>query len=196
MTKPNEAFPSNSISKKSNKEVVPITKGNVIKRQQPLISRIFGENFRSVGSYVLWDVLIPAAKTTFLDIVNNGIEMAFWGEPDRRHIRRDKSRSYVSYNSIYSGRDRRPERTASAKARSRFDDVVIDSRSEAEDVLSHLVDLIETYDIATVADFYTVVGLNADWSDHKYGWDNLSKASVARVREGYIIDLPRPVPLN
>jgi hypothetical protein len=63
-------------------------------------------------------------------------------------------------------------------------------------VLSSLVELIDTYDVATVADFYSSVGLEGEWSDNKFGWDNLSSAEVKRIREGYILVLPKPVALD
>lgn len=190
-----EEYPSNSMSRGTPQKKKQITKGRVVQRKESILGRIFGDNARSVGSYVLWDVIIPAAKSTISDIISNGIEMLLYGEPDRRHIRRNRGRSYVRYNSIYD--ERRPRtRTAKQRARSKFDDIVIDTHGEADEVLSQLVECIENYDVATVADFYDLVGINSDWSDHKYGWYNLAPSKVERVRDGYVIVLPRPEVLD
>jgi len=205
---PVENLPSNSYSKKRGEDDLPsikdspkkkVIKGNLVERKKPLLARIFGENTKFVGNYILWDVLIPAAKNTISEIISNGIEMLLYGET-RKHVQRDRGRSYVSYSGFYKegGRQGRDVRDPAPRNRNRhtFDDIVLDRRSDAEEVLSNLVDLIDDYGEATVADFYDLVGLNGEWSDNKYGWDNLGRATVKRVREGYILDLPRPVSLD
>lgn len=190
-----EDLPSNSITKRSG-EVKKVTTGKIVTREKPFLARFFGESMSSIGQYILWDVLIPAAKNTISEIVSNGIEMMLYGDASRpSSIRRDRGRSYVSYNSIY---DRGSRRTTQPKARSRhsFDDVVLESRIDAEEVLSNLVELIDTYETASVADFYSAVGLEGEWTDNKWGWDNLSSAEVKRIREGYILVLPKPLALD
>jgi hypothetical protein len=74
--------------------------------------------------------------------------------------------------------------------------VIIESRGDAEEVLSVLVDMIDKYDVATVADFYDAVGMTTEYSDHNYGWDNLSRSTVQRVRDGWILIMPEPGALN
>lgn len=192
-------YPSNSRRSKRGSDEEPqrklkVIKGNIVERKKPLLMRIFGENTKSVGNYILWDVLIPAGKNTITEMISNGIEMLLYGEP-RSNVRRDRGRSYVSYNSYYKDRDREPDsrRLEIGKNRHRFEDVVLESRSDAEEVLSNLVDLVEDYGVATVADFYDLVGLSGEWADNKYGWDNLSRSSVKRVRDGYILEMPKPL---
>lgn len=188
-------LPSNSITKRSG-EVKKVTTGKIVTREKPFLARFFGDSMSSIGQYILWDVLIPAAKNTISEIVSNGIEMMLYGDArPSSGIRRDRSRSYVSYNSIYHGGQKR-ETTSRARSRHSFSDVVLESRMDAEEVLSSLVELIDTYDVATVADFYSSVGLEGEWSDNKFGWDNLSSAEVKRIREGYILVLPKPVALD
>jgi len=36
-----------------------------------------------------------------------------------------------------------------------------------------------------------LAGINSDWADNKYGWYNLAPSKVERVREGYVLVLPR-----
>lgn len=48
----------------------------------------------------------------------------------------------------------------------------------------------------SVADLYDLVGINGNYTDNKYGWFNIRTASVVRVRDGYMIKLPKAVPLN
>jgi hypothetical protein len=56
--------------------------------------------------------------------------------------------------------------------------------------------LIDTYGIVSVADFYDLVGITGNYTDNKYGWNNIHSASIVRVREGYMIKLPRALALN
>lgn len=201
-----DEFPSNSRMVRASSERGPktprkvkqITQAIIIsEKKKPLLLRIFGDNTKSMGEYVIWDVLIPAMKNTLNDMVQNGLEMMLFGETRSRNLRRERGRTYVSYDTKFSYKDREPrrERTRSID-RHKFEGVVLPSRAEAEEVLGNLVDLIEDYNLATVADFYDMVGLQAEWSDNKYGWDNLSRASVARTREGYVLEMPRPVILD
>jgi len=155
----------------------------------------FGDDTHSVVDYILNDILIPAFKSTVSDMVNGGIEMLLFGErrssSGASKIYRDRSRSYVPYNRISREDDRR-SLSRSARTNHDFDQITIESRGEAEDVLSHLVDLIEDYEVASVADYYDLLGIESKFTDSKYGWTNVRDAYVERVRNGYSIHLPRP----
>lgn len=199
-------LPGNSNKEKREKKVDKVIKGTVQKKKKSLGKRVannlMGEDdVQSVTNYILYDVVIPAAKNTISEMVSGGIEMLLFGERKGSRTRRDRGRSYVSYDSYHNRRDPRDpvgrghtqQRTLSRRARTshNFDDLILSSRGDAEEVLSHLVDLIEDYGMATVADLYDLVDVTAAYTDSKYGWDNLSTASVVRVRGGYLIKLPK-----
>ena len=57
-------------------------------------------------------------------------------------------------------------------------------------------ELIATYGLVSVADLYDLVGIAGSYTDNKYGWTDIRNASVVRVRDGYVIKLPRALPLN
>lgn len=197
-----ENFPGNEIIKEpeETKKVTKVTKGAVRKRKEPFLYKIFGgETAKSIASYILWDVIVPAAKSTVTDVVSNSIEMLFYGDEGRKsnRVRRDKGRSYVSYSSIYDNRKREPAtRRERGRNRHRFDDVIIETRADAEEVLSTLIELIDQYDLCTVKDFYEAVGISAEYTDNKWGWESLGNASIRPVRGGYILDLPAPEPYD
>lgn len=193
-------YPSNSRRSRGSEEEpqrkpTKIIKGTVTKKEKPILERIFGGS-EGIGTYIIWDILIPTLKDTIWDIIRNGSEMMIFGQTkSNRNLRRDRDRSYVSYGSFSRERETR-ERSQYNRNRHNFDEIIIDTRGDAETVLSNLVDLIEDYGIATVADFYGFVGLEIEWSDQKYGWDNLNRASIRPVRGGYIIELPKAKPLD
>lgn len=190
-----DEFPGNSIKRSP---VPKVTVGKVRKMEEPVLYKIFGgETASTISSYILWDVLIPALKSTITDIINNTTEMIFYGSGKRsRHLQRDRGRSYVSYNSIYDRRGIRRDRDRSRPSNPhRFEDVIFETRSDAEEVLSTLVDMIEQYDLATVDEFYEACGLQGEFTDNRYGWESLAGASVIPIRGGYILDLPKPKPI-
>lgn len=199
-----EDYPSNSkTTKVKEREVKQVTSAVVVEKDKPLLARIFGEHMQDIGTYILWDVIVPTAKSTISEIITNGIEMILYGEsgssPYRRRggIRRDRDRSYVSYNRMYDRPSRRSSRTTKGpRGRHQFNDIIIESKAEAEEVLTVLVEAIEMYEMCTVADLYEAVGLPPEFTDHKWGWYNLSAAYVKRDRFGYSLVMPKPEPLE
>lgn len=200
-------FPSNSHkrkeeTKKPEKKVEKVTSGKVVKQKKTLGKKFtetfLGDNIESVSSYIIYDVIIPAAKNMVSDTVSNGIEMLLFGQTRGSRTRRDRGKSYVSYSNYYKDRYRDRDRQVSQRNRARhnFDDIILESRGEAEEVLSHLVDLTEDYGMASVADLYDLVGVTSNFTDNKYGWDNLSSGRVIPVRGGYLLELPRPIVLD
>lgn len=203
-------FPSNSKTKVGNEkpEVRKVITGKVVKQKRTLGKRIaetfLGGDTRSVGDYILHDVLIPAAKDMIFDMIKGGAEMSLFGEKKGRNTSRDRGKSYVSYSSYYKSdkdrdsRDKRDSREISRSARAKhdFDEIILETRGEAEEVLSQLVDLTIDYGMASVADLYDSVDITSSFTDHKYGWTDLKSANVSRVRGGYLINLPRPITLD
>ena len=179
-----------------------VVKGKVVKKKRSILDRFaqtfFGDDAKGVGRYVVFDVLIPAAKNTISEMVSSGIEMLLFGETRGSRTKRSGNKSYVSYQSYYGrGSDRDDSRSTRARARYKFDDVIIETRGEAEEVLSSLVDVIDDYDVVTVGEFYDLVGMPSNFVDNKYGWDNLSRAVIeGDVRNGYILVMPTPKVLD
>jgi hypothetical protein len=66
----------------------------------------------------------------------------------------------------------------------------------ANEVINCLVDLIQDYGQATVSDLYDLVGITGNFTDNKYGWTDLRSATATRIHEGYMLNLPKPIPLD
>lgn len=185
------------------KKVNKIITGKIIKKEKGFLDKFsetfFGDDAKTVVNYVIWDVLIPAAKNTVSDMIQTGVDMLLFGESRGSHkkLRRDRDRSFVSYGSFYSGRSEGRDRQVS-RTRSRYDfsEIIFDNRGEAEEVLSALAELIDKYEYASVSDFYALVGEDSEFTDEKYGWLNITRARVERTRYGYVIMLPRPIALE
>ena len=153
------------------------------------------EDAKNVKSYILTDVLIPTIKNAIVDVVTNGVNMIFFGGTRPRD--RGSNASKISYSSYYDQRrypDRRPIEIS--KPRYNYDEIVLESRGEAEEVLTRMCELIDTYQMVKVADLYDLVGISCDYTANNYGWTNLRNASIERVRDGYILKLPKALPID
>jgi hypothetical protein len=205
-------FPSNTNKEKVNrqepKKVERVVESEVIRRKKPLGKRLtetfVGGDARSVWSFVALDVLVPAAKDMLADAVSQGVERMIFGEArsTSRRTGRRPGESYIAYNRYASGnRDRRDDprdRSLSRRARAAhdFDEIILNTRVEADEVIDRLFDLVAKYETATVADLYDLVGIQGSYVDDKWGWSDIRGAGVTRVRNGYLLDLPRPEPLD
>lgn len=83
-----------------------------------------------------------------------------------------------------------------ARATHNFDEIILPTRREAEEVLNFLFDLLTRYDTVSISDLYELVGETGQFTDEKWGWNDLTGASVTRVRDGYLLNLPRPVTID
>ena len=179
------------------KKVEKVVKGKVKTKKKGELSKVkdmfISEDVSDVKSYIFMDVLIPAAKKAISDIVRDGIDMLLYGNTHRRSS--SSGASYVSYRS-YSDRDRRDDRRESrTRTGYSYDDIVLEDRGEAEEVLERMTELIDTYDVVSVADLYDLVGKPGNYTDNKYGWTNLRNAEPIRVRDGYLLKLPKAGPI-
>lgn len=185
------------------KKLAPIVKGQVVKQKKNAFIKFkeafFGESdSQSVGDYILYDVLVPAFRDTLSDMGYGLINRVFGGGGNSRRssngIVRDRGKSYISYNTIvndnHKGRDDRRDLDRGARTRHEFDNVIFTERGEAEDVLSHLVDLTIEYGEAPVRAFYELSNIETSPVDENYGWTNLRDAYVDRTRNGHVIVFP------
>lgn len=195
------------------KKVTKVVEGKVLRKRhkENLVGEAFiSETPRNVMDYLIFDVVIPSIKDTFSEVVKRGIDALLFGDGESgRKIKRSGSKSYVAYDrASYIDADERFRRKHGVGERNRrsgtynnragyqFDDIVFPNRNDAERVLDSLVDLTMDYGMAAVSDFFELAGIESNWVDNEYGWYELSRARVDRVRRGYILVLPRPEKLE
>lgn len=184
-----------------DKKVEKIIAGTVKSKKKNEIQKFadvfISEDVTNVKSYILLDVLVPAIKKAISDIVTNGIDMILYGGSNR--TKSNSVASKVSYRNYYDkGNDRRDHGSYNSRTKTgySYDDIILDNRGEAQDVLSRMDELISTYGVVSVADLYDLVGVTGNYTDNKYGWTDIRSAEPVRVRDGYLIKLPKALPLN
>lgn len=163
------------------------------------MSNFVSDDAQNVKSYILSDVLIPAAKKLLYDIVTDSIDMILYGNnggSNRKKAGSGGSTSYVSYSN-YSNKDRRDDRRENTtRVRFDFEDIIFGNRGEAEAVREQMEEVIDRYGFVTVADMYDMADISAPYTSSKYGWTNIRSAEVVRVRDGYILKLSRPAAID
>ncbi|MEY8515362.1 hypothetical protein AALC25_00270 [Lachnospiraceae bacterium 29-84] len=179
----------------SEKKVGKVVSGNVRARKKnearKLADTFLSEDISSVKDYILADVLIPAVKKAVSDIVTSGIDMLLYGETSRS--KKNKA-AKVSYGRYYEEANRRPVRAA--RSGYDYDDIILDDRGEAEEVLYRMDELVDTYGLVSVADLYDLVGITGCYTDNKYGWTDIRSAKAVRTKDGYLLKMPRALPLD
>ena len=178
------------------KKVEKVISGTVKSKKKSEIKKFadvfISEDVNNVKSYILLEVLVPAIKKAISDIVTNGIDMILYGGTGK--TKSNTAASKVSYRSYYDSR--RDYSAVRTKTGYNYDDIIFDNRGEAEDVLSRMDELVSTYGLVSVADLYDLVGITGNYTDNNYGWTDIRSASVIRVRDGYMIKLPKALPIN
>lgn len=172
------------------------TKTNEIRK---LTDIFISEDVANVKKYILMDVLVPAIKKAIYDIVTNGIDMFLYGGSGK--TRGGSNTQKVSYRNYYDQKNnnnngyRGSENTRSSNAFD-YDDIMFSTRGEAEAAKKQMQEVIGRYGIVTVADLYEMAYLTAPYTAHKYGWMDASSVEVMRARDGYVLKLPRAVPID
>ena len=196
-----DEYKSNSHKSRQNqnddipeKKVEKVVSGSVKSKKKNGLQKItyvfVPEDVDDVKSYIFEDIVVPAVKDIILDVVR-----AFLGVNGTSRGRSSTS-SKISYRKYYDDRDRRDSAPTRTRTGYDYDDIILETRGEAEDVLERMEELIDMYQLVSVADFYDLVGVSGNYTDNKYGWTNVRNASVVRVRDGYMIKLPKALPLN
>lgn len=181
------------------KKVEKMVTGSVKTKKKNGVSKFanafISEDTKNVKSYVVMDVLIPAIKKVVSDIVKDVTDMILYGGSGKGRGRGTSS-TYVSYRNYSDRQDDNHRSSAVVRSGFDFEELIFESRGDAEAVREQLDDMIDRYKVATVADLYDAAGLTAPYTSNKYGWTNIRTAEVVRGRDGYVIKLPRAVPID
>ena len=181
------------------KKIEKVVSGTVKVKKKSEIHKIkdifVSEDAGNIKSYILNDVLIPTIKQTISDIVKNVIDMTLFGGNGSKG--RNSIASTVSYRNYYDRGNSIQRGTTRTTTGYNYDDITIDSRGEAEEVLTRMDELISCYGVVSVADLYDLIGVTGSYTDNKYGWTNIRNARVIRANGGgWTVDRPKALPID
>lgn len=197
-----ENYPSNSHKAReevAEKKVEKVVSGKTSTKKKSgmrkLSDTFLSEDVSNVKSYIFSEVLLPAAKKLVSDIVTNGTDMLLYGE-----IKNKKGNSSkVSYSRYYDDRRDRSRDYRSPVVRNNFDydEIIFETRGDAEAVLDAMYDILNQYKVVSVAELYDLASITThNYTCNNYGWIDLRGSSVVRVRDGYILKLPRALAID
>ena len=188
-----------------DKNIKAVAKGTRRRKSTALrLADVFvEEDLEVVKQNVMQDVIIPGIKEIIANTLTDTINMVLFGDTKRSTSSKNNR---TPYGSAYTNRTKRSSSskiTVTGERRSRgrgytCDDVIVESRGEAEEIIDSMFELMDTYDgVASVADLYDLAAMDTKHTDNNWGWDDLSGVSIKRLaRNEYLIKMPKPIQIN
>lgn len=132
-------YPANSKKSKEAKQeerpkVGKVVTGGVNQKRHGIFSQVVHnfvqEDSRSIGEYLVMDVLLPAAKTTIEDLFMTGLRRMFYGDDRPRSSGQGRSTPYATMSRFArtAAADPRPPLSRQARATHNFSDVILEKR--------------------------------------------------------------------
>lgn len=176
----------------------PVVSGETsVKKKSDLkkvLDAFISEDLENIKSYIIFDVIAPSIKNAISNIIKNGTDMLLFGRVGDSSSFKPAG-SKISYGSYFMGSTQRPQ--TQARRLDDFDDVLFNDRRDAEAVLTAMYDMMNQYGIVTILDLYEFARVeNNNFMANKYGWTDLRGASIVHVRDGWIIKMPKPMPID
>jgi hypothetical protein len=193
-------YPSAAIGEDKPKEksddIIKVKKKRSVWKE--VKGEFISEDAPSVGSYILYDILLPALRDLVSDIGHGALDMAMGTDGRRyRRNRRGRDETYISYDRYWDydrpsrrGRSRydddeddyRGRRRSSRRVPSNedLDEFVFDSKEKARHLLDEMQDRIDKYDDVSVGYFLDRIGesIPGDFVSDDWGWYNLDNAKI------------------
>lgn len=180
--------------KKLDKVVTGAAKTKKKSEARRVLNIFVPDDAENVKSSILSDVIVPGVKAAIADVIS----IVLFGDTGRIGSRKSGG-SRIAYQKYYD--DRRDDRREYGRPRAavgfEYDDIIFETRGDADLVLDQLESAIAKYEVASVADLYDLAGVTCrNYTANRYGWSDIQSAKVVRTSEGYVIRLPRAVQIN
>ena len=204
-------YSANSKTVKASTEVerppiAQVVESGTTKERKKSLGRRFREQFagddaKTVGQVLLFDVVVPATKNLLFDLVREGAQRLLFGgsRPAQSSVIGTVLGSRTSYSSFSKPQTVQTPTQASAgmtpeqRAMHDFSGVIFPTREQATLVIDTLSDYIENFGTVSVNDFYAAIGESPTFTSVKYGWTSLAQAQVRHIgRDGYLLEMPKP----
>lgn len=190
---------SNSNKSKKKRELPKQTvKGDVrVKKKttgRRIIESAMAEDLGSIKKHVIEEVIDPSIREIIFNVIKDGLELGLFGKQGRK--RGSGSSGHSSYGSYYKSGGQSSSRPVGNRPARRtayeLEEIEFDYKEDAENVLDELCEEIASYGNVTGEVLCSLLGRDANYTDRKYGWTDLSTARIDRIRGGsYILSLPK-----
>lgn len=186
-------------SEHPDKQIEKVVTGEVVTKKKSGLKKILGmlvtDDIGEVKSHILFDVIIPSIGNALCSAIKDSADMIFHG--GSRSSKDRDSRGRISYQKYWE-RDRVQNNGYAWVGREfDLDDIKFRNRGDADIVLDELDAIIQEYGFASISDLYDLVGLsNKPYTAEKYGWTNIRSARPSPIRDGWVLILPKAMPLD
>jgi hypothetical protein len=159
---------------------------------------LFAESPKALAGKVARDVLWPRAKAGFEEAANSFLAGMLWGDGVNRPLPNIVKGTVLrgggmNYQAISTQNSMTQARQANvSRSSGNYQDLVLPTQPMAEAVLGNMYELLNEYRMVAVADLYEAAGVTPAPSDNAYGWMSMDGARISKVRDGYLLELPRP----
>lgn len=195
--RPTKKISLSNVPTSENAPVTPVTTNVRTKpRKTPLAVTI-----RQMANGLFGELVVPAVRSLVVEFVNRAVTDAVYGPQSSQVDRRATRYGRASYTPYHRGSSLRNDSRGLREAprgsvRPQFDDILFDSRDEAEEVLGLMYQRILDYSRVTIGDLYALCGLSSNYTHEYYGWRSLAGTRVYSTPEGFVIGLPEPISLQ
>lgn len=189
---------SRAVEKLPEKNVEKLISGSAKVRKKTSLQKFTDvfvpDDTNKVKDYIVQDILVPAVKDVILDVVKSLLGVS--GTSSKNSGTNGASK--ISYRRFYeTNNNNRVDSTSRNRNYYDCDTIILDNYAEADAVLTGMEEIISTYGLVSIADYYELVGVKGEYTDNKYGWTDLRTAKLVRERDGgYSIKLPRAIPID
>jgi hypothetical protein len=160
---------------------------------------LIAESPKAIAKKVLDEVVVPRVKAGIEQAFNEFLSGMLWNNsmnrPPSNLVSGPMLRGGgVNYNVISSQQSslQQARQATVSQSSGNYQDLVLPNQEYAETLLANLIELMNTYRVVAVADLYELAGQTPAISDNSYGWMSLDTARISKVREGFLLELPRP----
>ena len=209
-----EQYPSNTLKERNKpqgqqQKPKPELKCVVSGKSKPVPKSIWSKVFvgikptsgQTMKEFIFDEIVTPLIQRAVVEGVTGAINFLVKGDAyaDRKDIQKF-GKSYINYNGISSGKPNGGNNYVYSGKNTGMDieNVWFESRADAQRVLDEMNGAIAQYDILTVNGFYDIIGRTSiiDPSNERFGWSDLRNAYVTAFRGGWVLHLPRPLPID
>lgn len=208
---PSNSFKSriiqNGVEAEENRKIVS---GTVTVKQSA--TKQLGRNVKNAFLDAAFNIVVPTLRNALYDTCNRIISSIIFNKFDDPVPRRDprarvRRGGYVPYSNSYDYYDDGYDYDPFARKYGgvpdqplRYSRVLKDlyyqTKEDADMMLYDMKQCCNKYGNVSVAYYYEKSGERQDYTDHDYGWSDLSMAQVKMSRDGWYITLPDPKPIK
>jgi len=163
------------------------------------LDQAFADSPRNIGRRIFDDIMVPNIKRGLEQAAGAFISGMLWGDTGgsmpsnvvRGNLMRVSGNSYSQMST--QNAMQLASRANTMRSGGGYKDLTLASADEAQMLLARMYELLNDYRVVAVGDLYEAAGITPSISDNSYGWTSLDGARISQTRDGFLLELPRPI---